>query len=80
MRIYAKLGVPEVWRLRDGVITFSRLSTGAYAVTSHSLSFPFLTAADLLPFLQQAIQAQDENTVIRAFRNWVQQRQTPPLP
>src|SRR5262249_46025463 len=64
MSIYANLGVPEVWRLRDGVLTFYRLSSGAYTVTSNSISFPFLTAADLLPFLQQAIQAQDENAVV----------------
>src|SRR5207302_2108545 len=33
MKIYANLGVPEVWRLRDGSLAFYRLSSGVYTVT-----------------------------------------------
>jgi Uma2 family endonuclease len=76
--IYAHLGVPEVWHLQPGTLTFLKLGAGSYAASSNSLSFPFLTPGDLLPFLQQAAQAPDDNAVTRAFRAWVRQQQTPP--
>ena len=76
MGIYAALRVPEVWRLEGDILTFYVLGAdGTYKQAAASLSFPLVTPADLLGFLQQARQAGDENAVIRQFRDWIRQRQ-----
>jgi len=78
--IYATLGVPEIWRLENDVLGFLALQPdGTYKESSHSLSFPRLTAADLAPFLEMRLRA-DSNTVIRAFREWVRNNLMPPKP
>jgi Uma2 family endonuclease len=75
LSIYAALGVPEVWRLDGDTLTFHVLGAkGAYTSAAASRSFPLVTPADLLAFLQQARQAGDENAVIRLFRSWVGRR------
>ncbi len=73
--IYAALGVPEVWRLEGDTLTFHALGAdGHFTAAAASRSFPLVTPADLLGFLQQARQAGDENAVVRSFRQWVRQR------
>ncbi len=75
LRIYAALGVPEVWRLEGDVLTFyTRRTNRTCESVATSLAFPFLTPADLLPFVQQARQAGDDNTVIQQFQSWVRPR------
>jgi Uma2 family endonuclease len=75
--IYAALGVPEVWRLEGDGLTFYHLGAdGAYSAAPASRSFPLVTPTDLMPFVQQARQAGDENAVIRLFRDWTRQRHT----
>jgi Uma2 family endonuclease len=75
LRIYAALGVPEVWRLEGDTLTFHVLGAdGTYASAAASRSFPLVTPADLMGFLQQA-RAGDQNPVLRQFRAWIQQRQ-----
>jgi Uma2 family endonuclease len=72
MGIYAVLGVPEVWRLEGDTLTFHVLGAdGAYAVAAASRSFPLVTPAEVMGFLQQA---RDQNAVVRQFRAWIQQR------
>src|SRR3989440_11461264 len=72
MGIYAALGVPEVWRLDGDVLTFHVLGEGgAHENAPASRSFPLVTPADLLGFLQQARQAGDENAIVRQFRDWI---------
>lgn len=74
MSIYASLGVPEVWRLDNRTLTFHALDANRkYAAISHSLSFPLATPADLMNFLMMCV-GQDENSVLRQFRAWVQQQ------
>jgi Uma2 family endonuclease len=75
MAIYARLRVPEVWRLEADTLTFHVLgSNRRYAAATHSLAFPQVTPADLLAFLQQGRLAGDENVVLRQFRAWIQLR------
>jgi Uma2 family endonuclease len=75
MDIYAVLGVPEVWRLDGNTLSFFVLGAGrSYSSAAVSRSFPLVTPADLLGFIQQARQAGDENPVLRQFRAWVRQR------
>lgn len=75
MGIYAKLGVPEVWRLDDPqTLTFSVLGQDdQYAESTHSLTFPMVTPTDLIGFL--ALRGQmDDNAVVRQVRDWIHQR------
>src|SRR5262249_28452930 len=81
LSIYAALRVPEVWRLEGDVLTFHVLGPdGTYSSANSSRSFPLVTPADLLGFLQQARQAGDENLVIRQFRDWIRQRRAGTIP
>ena len=74
MSIYAALGVPEVWRLDVRTLTFHALGANRkYTVVGHSVSFPLVTPADLMGFLALCA-GQDENSVIRQFRAWIQQQ------
>jgi len=73
--IYAALKIPEVWCFKSDVLTFHVLGVdGKYAKATHSKAFPFVTPADLLPFLKQAIQAGNVNAVVSQFRIWIRQR------
>jgi Uma2 family endonuclease len=81
LAIYAALGVPELWRLDGDTLTFYTLTAGqGYQVVANSQAFHLITPADLLPFIQQARQAGDENVLMRQFRAWVRQRHAPSTP
>lgn len=68
--VYSALGVPEVWRFDGEALVFlGRGADGAYAPRQTSVTFPFLAAAELLPFLQTD-QANDSRWG-RTFREWV---------
>jgi Uma2 family endonuclease len=80
MAIYAALRVPEVWRLDDKGLTCHLLQTdGRYAPSLLSLSFPQLNLADLLPFLMLR-GTEEDNTIVRRFREWVRKNLLPPAP
>jgi Uma2 family endonuclease len=67
--IYAALGIPEVWRLRKGRLTFHSLNdAGRYKEVETSRSFAWVTPAFILGFLEKAQAATDENVVIAEFR------------
>ena len=75
MRIYAGLGVPEVWRYDEQGMTFWGLTAdGKYAPAPVSRSFPMaISAAELMPFIGLRGQM-DVNAIIRQFRAWIQSR------
>jgi Uma2 family endonuclease len=79
LAIYAKIRVPEVWRLSAAdVLTFHVLDEeGHYQVTETSASLPLLTSAKVLEFLQLARAADDQNMVTRQLREWVRQAKGP---
>lgn len=74
MSIYAAMSVPEIWRYDGRVLTFYGLEPdGRYAERTHSLSFPLVTAADLLGFL--ALRGKmGENAIVGQFRDWVRNK------
>jgi Uma2 family endonuclease len=75
MAIYARLRVPEVWKLEADTLSFHVWGPdGTYANAARSLAFPLVTPADLLGFHQQARLAGDQNVVLRQFRSWIQLR------
>jgi Uma2 family endonuclease len=73
MGIYVALGVPEVWRLNAGALTFHILENKAYQVRSQSLAFPQLASADLAAFVAQVGQI-DDTALVKQFRDWVRQQ------
>jgi Uma2 family endonuclease len=69
--IYAKIGVPEIWRYDGKTATIhQRQQEGQYLAVERSRYFAFLTPTDITRFLSQRGQA-DEGTLIRSFREWV---------
>jgi Uma2 family endonuclease len=81
MSIYAALKVPEVWRCDASGFAFHVLQGTRYAVQTHSLAFPQLASADLVPFLAQVAQI-DDTALARQFRAWVREQllTRPPAP
>lgn len=74
LRIYAALGVPEVWRWRkNGLTAYSLEKSGKYIEREFSLNLPMLRVKDLEPFLEFKVAA-DESAWIRGFRPWVRGR------
>lgn len=77
-RIYAALGVPEVWRLEGDALSFHQLAGKKYAEVPTSPTFAGIAPADLMTFVKQARTAPDENATVDAFRAWLQARLAPP--
>ncbi|HQU44543.1 MAG TPA: Uma2 family endonuclease [Pirellulales bacterium] len=74
MRIYAALGVPEIWRWRKNALTaYSLGADGRYVECEFSLNLPMLRVKDLEPFLDFNLSA-DESAWIRTFQAWVRDR------
>lgn len=73
--IYAKLGVPELWRLDGDDLRFHQLGAkGRYFEVTTSRAFPLVAPADLMVFLYQCRLVGDQNAPARALRTWVRQR------
>lgn len=74
MGIYANLRVPEVWRFRRGHLEIHILGeNGKYAIEPTSRTIPGIASRDLDDFLAKC--GQDENNaIIRQFRDWIRNR------
>jgi hypothetical protein len=72
--IYATLKVGEVWsRGERGLAAFQLQPTGKYKVTERSGVFPDLPMTELAPFIIDQRGSLDETTLVRAFRDWIQE-------
>ena len=70
MPVFAKIGVPEIWRLERGRVRFYRLrSKSKYEAVERSIAFPFLKPADLMRFVKRRAEI-GENAVVREFVEW----------
>jgi len=74
LRLYASLGVPELWRwdgqrLRVGFLQES----GEYRDSDRSLAFPFLPFTELVRFL--TLRGRSQLQIVREFRQWVREQQ-----
>ncbi|WP_422928025.1 Uma2 family endonuclease [Singulisphaera sp. PoT] len=79
LAICQELGIPEVWVywLKRGVLEFLSLDPeGRYEPTPASRSFPFLPAAEVLPWLQTG-EAEPDNRWERRLRLWVRTELAP---
>ncbi|HEX3152026.1 MAG TPA: Uma2 family endonuclease [Gemmataceae bacterium] len=74
MRVYAGLGVPEVWRFDGQTLIVNHLvANGEYIVADESKVFPFLPVQELTRFVNMYEQL-GETAVASAFRDWVIQQ------
>ncbi|MGF1515839.1 MAG: Uma2 family endonuclease [Elainellaceae cyanobacterium] len=71
--IYARLGVPEIWRYDKGVLTIYLLDGDGYRESEASLAFPVLPVQEL-PSLIQEYRPQGKRLMRRAFRQWARER------
>jgi Uma2 family endonuclease len=78
LRVYASLGVPEIWRCdEDEHVTFVKLVKGGrYTEIERSIAFPFLTPGELQEFVDLRL-ALSERELIRKFARWVRKKIKP---
>lgn len=70
-RIYAALGVPELWRWEDESLRALVLGPdGKYVAAQQSLNFPYLPLAEVARFMSMR-HGQSETAWIKLFREWV---------
>jgi Uma2 family endonuclease len=71
LKIYAALGVPEVWLWRSDRLQVLRLEEGGkHDVTQTSQAFPMLPIAAIERFVARRHEA-DDTTLVREFRAWL---------
>jgi Uma2 family endonuclease len=74
MGIYARLGVPEVWRWDGQTLRICVLGPdGNYTERDRSVAFPFLPMAELVRFLTGGA-GLSETKRVRSFRIWVREQ------
>lgn len=71
--IYARLGVPEIWRFTEGPLTIHLLDRTSYRESDASLAFPRLPVQGLSS-LTQTYRLQGKRLMRRAFRQWERER------
>jgi Uma2 family endonuclease len=67
--IYARLGVPELWRYNDGEITIYHLQQGEYVEATQSLVFPELPIR-VLPSVIEEHRQKGRRALRQAIRDW----------
>ncbi len=74
LRLYASIGVPELW-LYDGETIRVHLlqSSGTYLPQQASAAFPFLDLREVEHFIER-YDYRDEHTWRRSFRQWVREQ------
>lgn len=78
--IYARLGIPEVWRYLSqpgdnflkGKLLIYQLQDQGYVESSSGFAFPFLPAGKILQFIDES-DALGLMSALRNFRQWVQE-------
>ena len=73
LEVYARLGVPELWRFDGESMTVLLLQPdGSYATSARSASFPFLPLDEVVRFVLDP-EMSDESRWGRGLRNWVRE-------
>lgn len=68
--IYARLGVPEIWRVFSQQVSFWLLNGNTYLEAERSHSFEFLTVQILNEYLEQGLMS-GKRRAAKAFREWI---------
>lgn len=71
-RLYAAMGVPELWRFDGRFLRIYQLTDGGYAETETSQTFAFMKKQDLYDFIDAA--RVDEVEAEMNLRNWARQQ------
>lgn len=77
--IYARLGVPEIWRYAEGQLQIYELQGDQYQLRITSLAFPNLPVGELMPLIEQHRLA-GRLALRRAVRDWAAQWRSPQPP
>ena len=72
-KIYAALGVPEIWRYDVQQAHFYTLAGEGYENIQNSIAFPEFTALDLTQYLERR-KAEGHSRALRAFRQMLRAR------
>jgi Uma2 family endonuclease len=72
--IYAKLGVPELWRFEKGRLQINVLQDGEYIDVTESRIFPGLPLKETIEQYAIQIVQNGRNRTIRQFRSWVREQ------
>ena len=70
LKIYAEIGVPEVWRYNGKIMLIYQLENQKYQVSQQSLAFPNLPLSEMSEFLVQ-VETTEYLEIIKLFRNWL---------
>ncbi|MGH9840112.1 MAG: Uma2 family endonuclease [Blastocatellia bacterium] len=73
--IFAGLGVPEVWRFDNVMVTIHKLEEAGYAKADHSLAFPRLTSEIATQFLEESETMRTPDWS-RRVREWIRSQST----
>jgi Uma2 family endonuclease len=73
IEIYKQLGVPEIWRYSGGTVQIYHLEAGEYRSRDFSPTFAIASTVAINRFLEQA-ETRDDTTLIRSWRQWIQQQ------
>jgi Uma2 family endonuclease len=69
--IYATLGVPELWQLKQGELQIKILEEGTYQNSNKSAIFPQFPLTDAIPDFLRQCKIQGRNRTMKQFRHWV---------
>lgn len=75
LKVLATLGVPEVWRYRDGQLEFFCLVEDQYVSTSQSSAFPCIYCEDMSRAIDR-IGTDRDNVILRDFIETARSRKT----
>jgi len=70
LRIYAGLGVPEIWRFDGAACHFLHTSGGSYIESEFSLAFPFLDPERVVEFALSSVKS-GPGQAARLLRSWL---------
>jgi Uma2 family endonuclease len=71
--IFAKVGVPEVWRFDGSKLAVYELAGGEYVERDASVAFPAVTAADITGFIKES-ETMARPEWVRKLRAWARDR------
>lgn len=71
--IFAKVGVPEVWRFDGTRLAIYEIAGGDYQERDTSIAFPKVTAADVTAFIKES-ETMDRPEWVRKLRGWARDR------
>ncbi len=72
--IYARLGVPELWRFERGELQINILENDNYQEVEFSPHFPDFTLKKIIPHYLKQVKVVGRNKAMKAFRNWVNEQ------